>query len=116
MVDETLGFGHAKKSFWRWPSRGLPVRRIGRSETDAAPDTAANVRGAAAAMLVAFALFALFDSKGIRHFARDLPGNAATDIIVDAADRWNALMQELGLSHVRPAVRDLFDVVRDISW
>lgn len=116
MAHETLGFAHTKKSFWNWTSRWFPIRRIGHSETEAGLDTAANVRSALVAMLVAFSLFALFDSKGIRHFARDLPGNAATDIIVDAADRWNGWMQALGLSHVGPAVRDVFDVVRDISW
>jgi hypothetical protein len=115
MVDETLTYREPKKSFWRRPSRGLlPTLRWARA--GARTDSAANARRAAVAMLIAFALFALFDSRGIRSFARDLPGNAATDVMVDAADRWHALMQRLGPATLAPAVRDRFDRLREIGW
>ena len=63
-------------------------------------------------MLVAFALFTLFELEGIRHFTRDLPGNAVTDVMVRGADRWHALMEDLGPARLEPAVRDGFDRVR----
>lgn len=104
-----------------WISRSLePIRRIGRGKIGALTaddaDSMANVRGAAVAMLVAFALFALFESEGIRHFTRDLPGNTFTDILVRGADQWHALMEELGPARVQPAVQDGFDWIRHIRW
>ena len=115
MVDETFGYREQKKSFWRRSSRGLRPAVHGDS-TGARSDSAANVRRAAFAMLVAFALCALFDSRGIRSFTRDLPGNAATDVMVAAADRWHALMQRLGSAAVAPAVREHFDRLREMHW
>lgn len=118
MVDDTFAYTETKKSFWRWPSRSLlPVPRVAKRmrEETRVPDSAGNARRAAFAMLVAFALFALFQSQGIRHFTRDLPGNAVTDAMVDAADRWHALMMRLGPARVRPAVRDAFEHVRDFG-
>ncbi len=78
--------------------------------------TAANVRYAARAMLVAFAVVLLFNSGGAARFARDLPGNAATDVLVDAADRWHGLMQRLGPAQLGPAVRDAFARIHDLRW
>ena len=100
-----------------WFSRSLrPVRRVGRTKAAADPESTSNARGAAIAMLVAFTLFALFESEGVRHFTRDLPGNAFTDVLVRGADHWHTLMQELGPARVQPAVRDGFDCIRHIQW
>ncbi len=118
MVDETVAF-RDDKSFWRWPSRSLlPVPRLARRAADNArkPDSIANARAAAFAMLIAFALFLVFESEGLRHFARDLPGNAVTDVMVEAADRWHALMERLGPARVQPAVRAVFEKVQEIRW
>lgn len=67
-------------------------------------------------MLVAFATQVLFNSEGIRHFTRDLPGNTATDVMVHAADRWHVLMQRLGPAQAGPAVRDAFTWIHDWRW
>lgn len=100
-----------------WVSRSLePIRRIGRNKAAADRDSMANARGAAVAMLIAFAVFALFESEGIRHFTRDLPGNAVTDVLVRGADRWHALMEALGPARLRPAVQEGFDRIRHIRW
>ncbi len=118
MVDETLSY-REKKNFWRWPSRSLlPVPRLAKREAERtrAPDTLANARIAGAAMLIAFALFLLFESEGLRHFTRDLPGNAVTDLMVEGADHWHGLMERLGPAHVQPAVRSVFERLRDIRW
>lgn len=119
MVDETVVARETRpRWFWSRPSRSLkPALRFARpAEAKARPDTAANARVAATAMLIAFALFLLFESQGLRHFARDLPGNAVTDKMVEAADRWHALMLQLGPARVQPAVRDTFERLRDIRW
>jgi hypothetical protein len=118
MVDESVGF-RERKNFWRWPSRSLlPVPRPAKraAEDTRTPDSAANARSAAGAMLIAFALFLVFESEGLRRFTRDLPGNAVTDVMVEAADGWHALMERLGPARVQPAVRELFDRVREIRW
>ena len=119
MVDETFSYREPKKNFWRWPSRSLlPVPRLARREAEEArtPDTPGNARTAASAMLIAFAIFLVFESEGLRHFTRDLPGNALTDAMVEAADSWHALMERLGPARVQPSVRQFFDRLRDIRW
>ena len=121
MTDDVF-FPPYRERARHWVSRRLePIRRIGRAKTAAEkaaddPESMANVRGAAVAMLVAFALFALFESEGIRHFTRDLPGNAVTDVLVRGADRWHALMEDLGPARLEPTVRDGFDRIRQIRW
>jgi hypothetical protein len=119
MVDETFSYREPKKNFWRWPSRSLlPVPRLARRAAEDArrTDSIANARVAAYAMLIAFALFIVFESEGIRHFTRDLPGCAVTDVMVEAADRWHAWMLRLGPARVQPAVRAAFDWARTIQW
>ena len=120
MVDESIVTRNTRpRWFWFRPSRSLlpPLRRFARSaEVGAKPNSAVNARSAAGAMLIAFAVFVVFESEGIRHFSRDLPGNAATDLMVQAADRWHALMERLGPAHVQPAVREQFEQIRDIRW
>lgn len=78
-------------------------------------DSSDNARKAAAAMLIAFALFAVFYSQGATHFARNLPGNALTDILVNTADAWHGLMEELGPARLAPAVREAFERLRGLS-
>jgi hypothetical protein len=118
MVDETISYRDDKR-FWRWPSRSLlPVPRLARRAADATgnPDSIANARTAAFAMLIAFGLFLVFESEGLRHFTRDLPGNAVTDVMVRAADRWDGLMQRLGPARVQPAIRAVFEEAQEIRW
>jgi hypothetical protein len=119
MTDEVF-FPPYRSRTRHWVSRSLePIRRIGRiGRTKAADDaeTMTNARGATIAMLIAFALFALFESQGIRHFTRDLPGNAFTDVLVRGADQWHTLMEKLGPARLEPAVRDGFDRIRHIRW
>ncbi len=119
MVDESISYRDTKETFWRWPSRSLlPVPRIAKREAEQgrAPDTRGNVRTAAGAMLIAFAIFLVFESEGLRHFTRDLPGNAVTDLLVEGADSWHGLMERLGPARVQPAVREVFDALREIRW
>ena len=95
---------------FRWIGRFVRVRSTRES------DTIANVRTATATMLIAFALFAVFASHGMCRVARDLPGNAVSDMLVAAADGWDALMQQLGPARLRPAVREALEAVRNVRW
>jgi hypothetical protein len=121
MVDETLVYRETKtRWFWNRPSRSLlPVRRRlphSAERKDAPDDSAVNARRAAGAMLIAFALFLIFESQGLRRFTRDLPGNAVTDVLVRGADGWHGLMERLGPARVQPAVREVLERVRAIHW
>lgn len=89
--------------------------RFARPSGDA-PDTVTNVRSVGLAIAVAAVLLAVFDSGELRMFCRDLPGNAVTDVLVAGADRWHALMLDLGPAHLRIAVRDVFDAIRSVRW
>lgn len=97
------------------PLAGL-LRRLWRTPEGRIADTPANVRAATRAMLIAFAVFALFGSSNMRHAARDLPGNAASDLIVNATDRWHDSMLALGPAHARDAVRNVLDKFRMAQW
>jgi hypothetical protein len=81
-----------------------------------AAETRANVRVAIASMLIAFAIFALFGSADMRHAARNLPGNAVSDVMVDAADRWHAAMERLGPAKLRDTMRNAIDDFRMAQW
>ena len=117
MANESVAFEETKEGFWEKPSRSLlPVRRFGRPAEGTTPDSAGNARSAAMAMLIAFAIFGLFDSQGMRHFSRDLPGNAFTDILVNVADEWHAAMTRLGPAQAAPAIRAYFEQLREIRW
>ena len=102
----------------------LRRRRSGRdplaSET-VAPEVAEratrqSVRKGAISMLVAAAILLVFNSTGLRTWAHGLPGNAATDVLVEAADRWHAAMQRAGLTSAMVIVRDAVAAFRDQGW
>ncbi|MGE0564020.1 MAG: hypothetical protein AB7O50_05845 [Pseudolabrys sp.] len=97
------------------PFTGL-LHRVWRSPEGRTVDTPSNVRVATRAMLIAFAMFALFGSQNMRHAARDLPGNAASDLLVNAADRWHNTMLALGPAHARNHARDMLDKFRMAQW
>lgn len=103
MSNEALHYAPAERaSFWRAPAEGT--------------DTLANVGVAIRAMTIAFVVFALFGSAEMRHVARNLPGNAVSDVLVEAADRWHIMMRHLGPALLQPAVRNAFDALRDKRW
>ncbi len=117
MAHKSVAFEDTKRGFWGRPSRSLlPGRRFARPTEGKLPDTTGNAGTAAVAMLIAFALFALFDSEGIRHFTRDLPGNAATDVLVNVADEWHGAMVRFGPAKLGPAVRAQFECLHDLQW
>jgi hypothetical protein len=113
MVDNTV-FAADRSGFWRrrrFAAAPVPAR-VQRADAE----TLVNVRSAAVVMLIGFAVFLALDSEGLRHVARDLPGSAASDALVAAADRWHAAMQQVGLARIAPAVREAFETLRDIGW
>jgi hypothetical protein len=103
MSNEALQRRHAGKSgFWREAAQG--------------DETLANVGVTIRAMMIAAAVFAVFGSAEMRHAARNLPGNAISDVLVEASDRWHVMMQRLGPALAEPAVRNAFDELRDKHW
>jgi hypothetical protein len=111
MMDGSM---HDKPSGYRWPLRRLG--RIRPPPDDKSPDTVANARVAGFAMLIAFALMALFNSGELRSFTRDLPGSWLADQMVVYSDQWHELMLALGPAHARPAMHELFDGLREMRW
>jgi hypothetical protein len=98
-----------------WRRRGRARRRAFAGE-GAAPETITNVRRVGIAMLAAFALMAVFNSSGLKSWARDLPPGWVADEAVAGADDWHALMLALGPAAVRPAVHDVFERLRTVRW
>ncbi len=90
--------------------------RLGRSSAGSNHDTGANVRSVALAMAIAAILLAVFNSSEMRAFARDLPINSFTDVLVEGADEWHALMLDLGPAQLRPIVREAFSTIRSATW
>ena len=106
---------HERRRF-RVTPRSFGRIRFTRPSAGQRSDTAANVRSVALTIAVAVALLAVFNTSEMRSFARDLPGNAVTDVLVAGADRWHALMLALGPARLRPAVREMFSTIRAARW
>ena len=98
-----------------WRRRGRARRRAFAGE-GAAPETMTNVRRAGWAMIIAFVLMAVFNSSGLRSWARDLPPGWVADRAVAGADAWHALMADVGAAELRPAVHGFFERVRGVQW
>jgi hypothetical protein len=119
MSHEVLSYRAADTAALRKPQAPASLwQRIRRRPevNDKAMETRANVRVATGAMLIAFAIFTLFGSADMRHAARNLPGNAISDVLVDAADRWHATMERLGPAKLRDIVRNAIDDFRMAQW
>jgi hypothetical protein len=94
----------------------LAPEALPRRQEQEETNTTVNVRAATLAMVTAFALFGLFGTQGMRQFSRDLPGNALTDMLVSAADRWHALMLDLGPAKLEPSIRGAIERARALRW
>ena len=84
--------------------------------SDKATETAVNVRTATWAMAIAFVIFAVFGSADMRHTSRNLPGNAVSDVLIEAADGWHAAMERLGPARLREIARGTLDDFRMAQW
>jgi hypothetical protein len=78
--------------------------------------TRQSVRKGVTSMLVAAAVLLVFNSAGLRSWARGLPGNAATDVLVEVADGWHGMMRRAGLTAATAAVQDAVAAFRDQEW
>jgi hypothetical protein len=107
VTNETLGHVAAQRQ--RLEHRVMRAPAAG-------DETMANAGVAIRAMIIAALVFALFGSGEMRHAARNLPGDAVSDVLVNAADGWHLMMQRLGPALVEPAVRNAFDSLRDKRW
>ena len=118
MSHDILSYRTAETALPKTPAPASFWQRIRRAPEsgDKVAETRANVRVATGAMLIAFAIFALFGSADMRHAARNLPGNAVSDIMVEGADRWHAAMERLGPAKLRDIVRNAIDDFRMAQW
>jgi hypothetical protein len=100
--------------------RPKPYRSTGASEATSAAAaesmTRQAVRKGVTSMLVAAALLLVFNSGGLRIWARSLPGNAATDMLVEGVDRWHGMMQHAGFATAMTAVQDAVAAFRGQGW
>jgi hypothetical protein len=74
------------------------------------------VRNATVTMLVAAVVLLVFNSTGLKSWLRDLPGNRATDVLVERADQWHALMQRVGFTRPKVVVQDALSTFREADW
>jgi hypothetical protein len=74
------------------------------------------VRKGVISMLVAAAVLLVFNSAGLRSWARGLPGNPATDMLVVGADWWHSTMRRAGLTEAMAAVQDAVTAFRGQGW
>ena len=78
--------------------------------------TASNIRRGLGAMLIAVVFLAFLNSNGFTTYARDLPGNAFSDLVVAMADQWNELMSAAGLTTVADDIREIFLSFKEMEW
>ena len=78
--------------------------------------TRANVRAAGIAMLIAVGLMAVFNSDELRSYARDLPDGWLADAAIVGADRWHEFMLAFGPANAQPAIRNVFEAMRETRW
>jgi hypothetical protein len=107
VTNEALGYVAAQRE--RLENRLMRAPATG-------DETMANVGVAIRAMMIAVLVFMLCGSAEMRHAARNLPGDAVSDLLVEAADGWHLMMQRLGPALIEPAVRNAFDSLRDKRW
>lgn len=70
------------------------------------------VRRAITAMLVSAVILLIFNSDGLRSYARDLPGSQIADQIVLSADAWHGLMRGLGTTRLKAMMQRLMEDFR----
>lgn len=98
------------------PQDDHTARVIPDDVTSADAESMWNVRRAIGGILIAIFLLAIFNSEGFTIYARDLPGNAFSDMVVAAADQWNELMTDLGLTRVAENIREAFLNLKETQW
>ena len=75
--------------------------------------TRSTVRQAMASMILASLILLVFNSDGLRSYARDLPPSRLSDQLVLAADNWHQLMQSIGATRPKELVRQLVAELRE---
>lgn len=78
--------------------------------------TSRSIRDGIVAMATAMLLLLVFNSSGLQEWARNLPGNIMSDLIVSYTDRWHAFMQQIGTATPKDAVQTAVSEFRDYGW
>lgn len=67
-------------------------------------------------MVTVMLLLLVFNSSGLQRWARDLPGNSLSDVLVHYADSWHGLMQQIGTAAPKETVQNALAEFRQYSW
>jgi hypothetical protein len=112
--------GTARAEIAARSSRRVKRARLARAKT-LAPDelralkatTRRTVGRATTAIILAALILLVFNSSGLRTYARDLPASQLADRIVLGADGWHNLMRQLGATQPKAWVRQVVTKLRD---
>jgi len=84
--------------------------------SDQRAETSRSIRDGIIIMTTAMLLLLVFNSGGLRTWARNLPGNSISDALVSCADSWHAYMQQVGTAAPKEAVQDAVAEFRRQGW
>ena len=103
-------------------SRHKMYRRPGRATRrdepgpDQQAETSRSVRDTGIIMVTVMLLLLVFNSSGLQRWARDLPGNSLSDVLVHYTDSWHGLMQQIGTAAPKETVQNALAEFRQYSW
>lgn len=92
-------------------SRAAPIGEAAAQPLEATTYRA--VRQALAAMVIAALILLVFNSDGLRTYARNLPDSQFTDQAVLLSDQWHALMRSVGCDRPKIWVGELMQALRE---
>lgn len=98
------------------PRQRTPQSGDRQNSPDQWAQTSRTVRDGIVAMATAALLLLLFNSGGLQGWARNLPGNSVSDVLVSYADRWHSLMQRIGTATPKDTVQTVVSDFRQYGW
>ena len=101
------------------PSRARRVRGSISFVPAAAEDdveTSKSVRAVVIAMAITFVMLLVFNSDGLRSWARDLPQGSLSDSVIVATEAWHQQMETIGFSAPKKIVRGWMERIRELEW
>lgn len=98
------------------PRHKMPRRSPPKDSATQEAETSRSVRDGIIAMTAAMLLLLVFNSGGLQGWARNLPGNNISDLLVSYTDRWHGFMQRIGAATPKDKVQDAMSDLRRYGW
>ena len=98
------------------PRHKMPLGSPPKHSPEQEAETSRSVRDGIIAMTAAMLLLLVFNSGGLQGWARNLPGNDMSDLLVSYTDRWHDFMQQIGTASPKDAVQDAVSELRRYGW